>query len=181
MSIFPWNWICAAELEHFGEESRKEKEPDRGIKEFPPISQHPEKIGDFFSKMLTECKRADINVPIIIAPFLPRDTKRDDMIPVLKRLHEEAIRYCGSLGCTYLVIRPLTYVKGSEAQWQLNREYYLGLAKLAKDNGVMILLENQFELRNGQVVRGACSHEAMALRWVDELNEAAGEERPEHV
>ncbi|MCI8886815.1 MAG: hypothetical protein HFG70_01890 [Hungatella sp.] len=175
------------ELEHFGEERRKEKTgdgqpdkekaPDRGIKELPPMSEHPEKMRGFFGKMLAECENANLNIPIMIGPYLPRDTKRDDMIPVLKRLHEEAIRYCGSLGCAYLVIRPLTYVRGNEAQWQLNREYYLGLAKLAKDNGVMILLENQFELRNGQVVRGACSHEAMALRWVDELNEAAGEER----
>ncbi len=172
------------ELEHFGEESQKEKEKeeqqnalDRGIKKFPPISEHPQGMSRFFEKMLGSCREKNLHVFVMTAPSLPRDTKREDMVPVLKSLHEEAIRYCKSLGCSYLVIRPLTYVRGSEKLWQLNREYYLGLADLAKDHGVMILLENQFVLRNGQAVRGACSDETAAARWVDELNREAGEER----
>ena len=47
------------ELEHFGEESQKEKEKeeqqnalDRGIKKFPPISEHPQGMSRFFEKML---------------------------------------------------------------------------------------------------------------------------------
>lgn len=92
------------ELEHFG--TLPEEENDSEGRLFPPISEHPEEINSFFKEMFTECERKHLQIPIARAPYLPRDTKRTDLIEEMYRIHEECIRVCGQIGCRYLVIRP---------------------------------------------------------------------------
>lgn len=159
------------ELEHFGEPKEEEEE-----REFPPISESPEEINRFFNKMSAACRDRGLNIPVMFAPYLPRDTKRADMAERLVMIQEEAIRYCGSLNCGYMVIRPLPSVKAYGEEWQINRDYYLRLCHTAKACGVMILLENQYVLKNGQAVRGVCADGRRAARWIDRLNEEAGSE-----
>lgn len=105
------------------------------------------------------------------APYLPRNTKRTDLTEQMYRLHEECIRVCGQTGCRYIVIRPFY----SADAWELNREYYLRLAKVAQEENVTILLENQCRSMNGHMVRSVCSDGETAARWIDELNREAKE------
>ena len=196
------------ELEHYGEIRKDEEgEADRL---FLPVSEHPEEVRNFFAKMHGECVRNHLRIPVAQAPCLPRDTKREDLAGRLTEIQKECIRFCGEIGCGYLVVRPLYadtvyrsdavsqgdaayggYAAGEEfsrgivghaddiqeKEWRINRKYYLGLAETARENGVMVLLENQCRNRNGRMVRSVCSDGEEAAMWLDWLNREAGEER----
>lgn len=172
---FELDMCCSGyELEHFGK--LPEEEEDTADRMFLPISEHPSEIGPFFEKMLTACTQNHLRIPIARAPYLPRDTKRTDLRELMLRIHEECIRVCGKIDCHYLVVRPL-YAGTSEDSWEVQREYYLRLAKAAQEEDVMILLENQCRSMNGHMVRSVCSDGEEAAQWIDELNREAGEER----
>ncbi len=184
------------ELEHYGEIRKDEEgEADRL---FLPVSEHPEEVRNFFAKMHGECVRNYLRIPVAQAPCLPRDTKRGDLAGRLTEIQKECIRFCGEIGCGYIVVRPLYADYGTEAvredtyansfcsdnagtvwegEWRINRKYYLGLAETARENGVMILLENQCRNRNGRMVRSVCSDGEEAAMWLDWLNQEVGEER----
>lgn len=212
------------ELEHFGEPEPEEKgEADndlslrrRGVRrEFEPVSENPSEMRRFF-KRLTEACGGQLDIPLALAPYLPRDIFSGDTLQrdtfsrdtlqrdtlsgdtlqrdtlsgdtkrmsgrgqeILERLAEidrEAIRYCGSLGCGYIVIRPISLTRAEGDGWQVNRDFYLSLASAARESRVKILLVNQYVLKNGHAVRGVCSDGDQAARWVDRLNREAGEE-----
>lgn len=173
---------CSAyELEHFGKLPEDEEDIARRL--FLPISEHPSEIGPFFEKMLTACTQNHLQIPIARAPYLPRDTKRTDLRERMYRIHEECIRVCGQVGCHFLVFRPLypdrVCVDGSQGKdaWEINREYFLRLAAVAREENVMILLENQCRSMNGHMVRSICSDGEEAAQWIDGLNREAEEER----
>lgn len=140
------------------------------------ISGYPEKLHDYLKPLLENCGENSVRIPVACAPYLKRDTKRADLNDLLIRLTEESIRVCGQAGCKCLIVRPLFSGVERGFEWKVNREYYLGLAEIARENNVTILLENQCRDNNGHLVRGICS-DAEAVVWVDRLNEEAGEER----
>jgi len=125
------------------------------------VSEHPEELYNSLKPLLEQCSQGHLAAPIARAPYLNR---------LLERLAEESIRACGQAGCRYLVIRPLFAGIEHGGEWEANREYYLGLADMAKQNNVMILLENQCRNLNGHLVRGICADAGEAAAWVDGLN-----------
>lgn len=177
------------ELEHYGK--LKEDGEDRADRLFLPASEYPSEIPRFFEKMLAECARNHLRIPVAKAPYLPRDTKRADLSGRLVKIQKECIRFCGKIGCGYIVVRPLyadavctdkayeesMHTGAAQDEWQTNRKYYLELAETARENGVMVLLENQCRNRNGKMVRSVCSDGEEAAAWLDGLNREAGEER----
>ncbi len=118
-----------------------------------------------------------LKISAMYAPVLRRDTKRTDLNELLEKLMEEAARVCGRYKVSYLVIPPLFAGIEKSDFWEVNRAYYLRLAKIAKDESMIILLENQAKDISGHLVRGICSNESEAAHWVDSLNDACGEER----
>lgn len=141
------------------------------------VSSEPERLYEYMVPMLQKSKEAKLTYPIATAPYLSRDTKREDLNGLLQTLAEESLKVCGKVGCGYLVIRPLFAGVAKEKLWKINREYYLRLAEPAKESGVMVLLENQCMDMNGHPVRGICSDGREAAEWVDRLNQEVGEER----
>jgi len=113
------------------------------------------------------------------APFpsyAPDPEYNEYMIGVL----EKTIMGCASIGCHRLVIHPF-YLQydvqlDPEAEWKANMEGYARLIPAAKKYGVMILLENMIIRYRGRRYLGTCcSNAEMACRYVDTLNEMAGE------
>lgn len=139
------------------------------------VSEDSDKLQIAMEPMLNKIAAEKMKVAVAIAPYLCRDTKREDLNTLVKRLAEESIRVCGRVGCHYLVVRPLFAGICKSDIWNKNREYYLSLAQLAKENSVEILLENQCREVNGHLIRGLCSDGREAAEWVDELNREAGE------
>lgn len=164
---------CSArELEDFGKKTER-----TGVTNKIKISEHPDKLAGTFRSLLEQCKKEHIQMPIARAPYLLRNTVRSDLKELLMLLTKESIKVCGQAGCQYLIIRPLFAGIKREDEWGVNRRYYLELADIAKENNVIILLENQCRDVNGHLVRGICSDAEEATTWVDSLNEEAGEER----
>lgn len=111
---FEFDMCCSGyELEHYGE--KKEDEEAGTDRQFLPVSEHPEEIRRFFEKMHGECVRNHLRIPVALAPYLPRDTKRGDLAGRLTGIQKECIRYCGETGCGYLVVRPLYADYGTDA------------------------------------------------------------------
>jgi len=164
----------AGELENLGKIINfKEKEKKKRVM----ISEHPEKLPDMFSVLLEQCREQQIAMPIAHAPYLLRNTERDDLGELLLRLAKESIKVCGQAGCEYLIVRPLFAGVPYGDEWEVNRKYYLGLVDIARENNVTILLENQCRDIDGHLVRGVCSDVEEAIAWIDKLNEEVGEER----
>lgn len=138
----------------------------------------PARLGERMQPYLDKSAAAGVSFSIAYAPYLKRDTKHTDLNEKIERLAFESIRICGKAGCRYLVVRPLFAIAeeepaGTDALWEQNRRFYLSLVEEAKEQHVMILLENQCKDVNGHLVRGICADSEEAVRWVDELNRMA--------
>lgn len=166
------------ELEYLGKEIKGSTNIlKRKPREESKIFEHPEELAGRFRLLLEQCREQGIAAPIARAPYLHRTTRREDLGDLLLRLAEESIKVCGQAGCRYLVVSPLFSGIERGLEWEANRGYYLRLADVAKQEGVMILLENQCREMNGSMVRGICSDAREAATWIDGLNAVCGEER----
>lgn len=105
----------------------------------------------------------------------PSDGYNDYLLNVLKK----TIIGCAYIGCKRLIIHPffLDYKRKLDPQeeWDLNIDRYSQLIPLAKEHGVTICLENMFTTFNGKRYEAICSDITMACKYVDTLNEIAGE------
>ncbi len=166
------------ELEYLGKEIIDSKfVMNQQPKEIIRISEHPEELCSSLKLLLDECKKESVRISIARAPYLKRDTKREDLGDLLERLAEESIKVCGQAGCRYLIVKPLFSRIERGHEWEINRKYYLSLADIAKQNNVMILLENQCRDLNGNLVRGIFSDAVEAVSLIDSLNAESGDER----
>lgn len=99
---------------------------------------------------------------------------------LLKAL-EKTIMGCAYIGCKRLVVHPffLSYdlQLDPQTEWDLNIRRYSALIPAAKKYGVMILLENMFTHYRGKIYSAICSDITTACRYIDTLNEIAGEKR----
>lgn len=134
-------------------------------------------LQNYAEKLLQSSQETHLAFPAAIAPYLKWGTKRTDLKEFLITLTRESIRICGQAGCKYLIVRPLSAPIAAGDVWEENKAFYLSLADFARENDVILLLENQCRDMNGHFVRGACSEVGEAAFWVDGLNQAAGEER----
>lgn len=165
--------FCPPEImEKFGKPGRETKADNRRVF----LCDHPDELYNSMSRMLEQCRERNLRYTAAMAPYLCRNTRREDLGDLLRRLTEESVEICGRIGCRYLIVRPLFAGIPAENLWERNRAYYLKLAERAKKYGIQILLQNQCKDFNGHLMRGVCSDAGQAADWVDVLNEAAGEE-----
>jgi len=114
------------------------------------------------------------------APFpsiVPASPEQSDfMMEVLRK----TIIGCDAIDCRKLIIHPFfaTSYESSytpEEEWKINIERYSKLIPTAKQYGVTICLENMFTSFRGRIYAACCSHIPTACRYIDTLNEIAGE------
>ncbi len=173
--------LCSPyELENTGRPViEQEADDDPQIK----VSAQPSYMHKLLHPLLEKCggksiNEKRINIEAAYAPYLPRETKHGDEInDLLKELTIESIKACAAFGCHYLIVRPLFAGIEPGAEFQANKEYYISLAETAKQNNVILLLENQCSNIGGHLVRGLCSDAQTSAEWIDSLNETVGEER----
>lgn len=162
----------SGELERIGKENTDAEKNDR-LKVF----ENPKKMKEAMLPLLRQCETQKIHISAAYAPYLEKDTKHEDLNGLLFDLAKESVKLCGQAGCKYLILRPLFAGIAPADIWERNKDYYLELAKLAKEHDVRILLKNQCKDLNGHLVRGICAMTEEAVDWIDRLNEAVGEER----
>lgn len=119
------------------------------------------------------------------APFptyvgVPETDER--MLDVLNK----SIAMCGALKCPHLIVHPafLPYDKAlsPEEEYELNIQRYSALIPMLKKHDVICCLENMFghykgEGRPSRIIGACCSNSYEAVKYIDALNEIAGEKR----
>lgn len=144
---------------------------------------YPKRLSIRLEPMIMKAEQERLDISVATAPFYTGDflqsldITREEAKEQLYSLTEECIRLCGKIGCRYLVVRPLEAGTPDKDVWEVNRQYGLSLASLARENQVMLLLENQYRDLHGHLVRGLCSDGTEAADWIDRLNREVGEER----
>lgn len=91
----------------------------------------------------------------------------------------KSLKIAGSLGIPYVVIHPikLQYRKNQQTEREANLEYFTSLIPLARENNIVVCLENLYEGAGERIVEGVCADPVEAAGYIDELNARAGEER----
>lgn len=168
-------YCAGSDLENFGYEVPERKKALASDR--MSVIKDPSNLEAALKTILYNVKEKGLQMTTAYAPTLLRNTKRTDLNDLLTDILEESIRVCGKIGCRYVVVRPLFAGIEPEETWQVNREFYLRLAKVAKESDVMILLENQCRDIGGHLVRGICADGRMAAEWIDRLNEECRVER----
>lgn len=92
----------------------------------------PELMRRYAQQFAKVCKSENIQPTAAIFPYLSWDTKRTDLNELLLQIGKDSIAYCEALGCEKLIIRPLFAGLAREEEWELNRAYYLELARTCK-------------------------------------------------
>lgn len=136
-----------------------------------------EKCSESIETLINLCREHQMCMPVARAPYFVRDTECDNTEEQMARIVEESIKICGQADCGQLIVKPVCEGIPYGMEWEVNRRYYLGLAAVAKEYNVKILLENQCRNFNGHLIRGICSDADEAAVWIDRLNDEVGEER----
>ena len=112
------------------------------------------------------------------APF-PGYVDKPEYDDYLLKALEKTIMGCAYIGCQRLVIHPffLSYDKQLDPQteWDVNIQRYSALIPAAKKYGVKLLLENMFSSYRGKIYSAICSDISTACKYINTLNEIAGE------
>lgn len=77
----------------------------------------------------------------------------------------ENIKISSRLGCGYIIIE------------QKDTDIYLKIAKVAKENNIIILLQNGCKNFNGRAIRNSLSNSFNLVQIIEELNSRLGEQR----
>lgn len=173
--LFDMASVCSpAELENPGKPKKsKEKEVNNRIK----ISEQLERLQESLAPLWNQCREQRVHIAITFVPCLFPNTKHGDLIELQSRLVKESIKTCGRTSCRQLIVKPVFANERRETEWETNRMYYLGLADVARENNVTLLLVNQCRDVGGHLVRGTFTDADETAAWIDRLNEEAGEER----
>jgi len=157
--------------------------PYRDIAEGRPsefFAKSDEEILEFYRPYKEAARKYNVEFGQAHAPFpsYVGDALTDES--VLNAIRK-SIMICGYLECRYLIVHPsfLAYDRmlTPEEEWKINIERYSALIEDAKKHDVIICLENMFVSRNGRIYGAICADAHETNRYIDTLNEIAGEKR----
>lgn len=145
------------------------------------ILDNPSAIEDEIQSYMDYILGNGLSVPV--AYFKSMDFNKENMhlLEAYSELVKAYIRACGKYHCKYMILPPISIEGERGSMWELNRDYYMQFAEIAKEQDVMILLSNQTKDFNDHWVRGICSSPYEAVSWIDELNAEAGKLLQEEV
>jgi len=141
----------------------------------PLLSAEMPEYLEFFRPLKEACEEFGIKFSQMHAPFpvYVKDCGKNEELleAVIKCM--AAAQY---LNCPTIVVHPFTSSISKEDEWEVNMNLYRKLIPAAKQYGVMICLENMFFRRGAHLLPGCCADASEACRYIDALNEEAGEE-----
>mgnify|MGYP003300672258 FL=1 len=146
------------------------KQVKKNLKNKILISQEPSALKKAIEPLTQICKTQNLHTKVAYAPHFPRNTKQTELNETFQTLTKESIKVAAENGCEYIIIRPLFFGMEKGKEWEVNKTFYLSLAMIAKENNIMILLENQCKDMDGHLIRGICSDAYETASWIDELN-----------
>lgn len=138
---------------------------------------------EHFKPWKDAAKKYDLDNYQAHAPFscYVYDPEHPDFNDALITMLKKSIMGCDYIGCRNLIIHPFFFgyehQMDPETEWNVNIERYSMLISEAKKYGVTICLENMFTGHNGRIYSACCSDIATSCKYVDTLNDIAGEKR----
>lgn len=110
------------------------------------------------------------------APF-PTRVHNEEMNAYVEKAVQKTIMMCGYLECPRLVVHEgfLPYADRTEDEFDYNIKMYTTFIPYLKKYNVICCLENLFTGNRGHVMAAACAAPDEAIRYLDTLNEIAGE------
>lgn len=113
------------------------------------------------------------------APFPNRVVGDDESTAFVLRAVQKTIMCCGEMGCKNLIVHPAhnrdVQSISLQDEWDFNIRMYTALIPDLKKYGVTCCLENMFWGWRGKIMQSACDTPYEAVRYIDTLNEIAGE------
>lgn len=156
-------------LEH-KEEAYKKYVKEKSSDEKIFLPNEPQRMDEAVCKYhLQGLKDNGWTVSIAKAPSLLKDTKRDDLNPLIYQLTIESMKVSKKAGADNVIIEPL-------AKSSRNKEFFLALASKAREWGIRILIKNSYDSYNGHFMRGAFADSYRLAEFIDDLNKSCGDE-----
>lgn len=155
--------------------------PSRDIAAGKPselFERDDEDILEFYRPYKETAAKYNIEFSQAHAPF-PTYVQNDLGNEYVLNAIRKSIMVCGYLDCPYIVVHPnfLGYneMLTPEQEWAVNIERFSALIEDAKKYRVTICLENMFIVRQSRIYGAICSEMSETNRYIDALNEIAGE------
>ena len=163
-------WCHAGDLEYpeRSEENRKENS-------WKVILENPAALEQEMLPYMDCLQKNGLSTPIAHASGMLLKKHKMHLYEPFLALVKEHIRLCGKYHCKYIVVPQLSVKDERGSMWELNKAYYMELVQVAREQDVMMLLQNHCKDVDGHAVRGICSSPQEAVAWVDELNQEAAE------
>lgn len=177
--MFDYSVFCSAEDLLYLRE--KIEEAERTGEEKP--KWNPQKVLEYYQKVTEAFASNDYLPSIARLPFtdvrghLKYSERYAELNELTFKVNADCVTAVEKLGCTHIIVQPLFVGVERGQEWEVNKEFYLALAKTCQKTETKLLLINQCIDRNGHLMRGVCSDGVQAAHWVDELNRAVGQER----
>lgn len=159
--------------------------PQKLIKEnLPSVMDGPvEEILEYVRPYKEAADKHGVAISQVHAPFPMWMPDNDAMVERMKSVIKKSLAVTAYMESAHCVVHP-AFVKdnmhalSADAEWAINKALYAALIPDLKQYGVQCLLENMFaQGAEGTRFAAACSDFPEAARWIDELNDMAGEER----
>ena len=115
------------------------------------------------------------------APFPSCLAEGGDFNEYIMQALEKTIAGCAYIGCRRLIVHPFFHgyenAMDPQEEWDRNIAGYSRLIPFAREHGVILCLENMFSSHRGKIYSACCSDFSLACKYVDALNDIAGEKR----
>ncbi len=130
-----------------------------------------DELKDFFRPYKEACENAGLIFGQGHAMFGPFPETEEELQQFIK-VQKNVIRLSGWMGVPYLVIHPWVIRRkvGRDAEFEKNMQYFRAFADTAKEEGVVICLENLFDWVSERAFEGPCADAVEAKMYLTKLN-----------
>ena len=134
-----------------------------------------EELLEYYRPVKEAAEKHGIRFSMAHAPFPSNSAAHPEHNDYVIKSIIKIIYVCGYLRIPNLVVHPIIRKNRTE-EWEMNMQMYPKLIDAARENRVKICLENLFSWHAGHSQRRACAEAGEACRYIDTLNEIAGED-----
>ena len=143
-----------------------------------------EKVKAYTEEIKTAAKKHGLAFGQFHAPFPTWIKDHERAIEKARLAVIKSIEVCAACGCDKIVVHPnvdgnFEHTLPAKEEWDLNIAFYSSLIPYLKRYGVTCCLENMFsvDMTTKKNYASSCSNMGEAVRYIDTLNEIAGEKR----
>ena len=148
-------------------------------KHVPAFDAEGDELLQYFKPWKDAAEKYGLDNSQAHAPFPSYLADGGEYNDYLLKMLEKTIIGCDYMGCHRLIIHPFyNQYKDAvtpEEEWKVNIESYAKLIPAARKHHVIICLENMFVGYKGKMYAACCSDFETACKYIDTLNEMAGE------